>query len=84
MERAVNEQGYVAMRYSQPIIKEVQVPGGFYTFYPNRNISMCWVKPELVDAVLNVKGGCCGRSNNQVFWLASQSDANIWEGKSER
>jgi hypothetical protein len=84
MDKAINENGDIGMVFPQPIVKEVSVPGGFYVFEPRKNISFAWVKPEHVDSVLFIKGGCCGQNNKPAFRLATQSDANIWEGKSER
>jgi len=82
--RITNDAGLVAMKFPQPVVKQLQVPGGFYTFYPKRNISMAWIQPQHVDYILNVKHSCCGGSHNQTFRLATQSDVNIWEGVSER
>ena len=82
--RITNDAGLVAMKFPQPIVTQVQVPGGSYTFYPQRYVSMTWVQSRHVDYILSVKHSCCGGSRNQTFRLATQSDVNIWEGISER
>lgn len=85
VDRITNKDGMVAMKFPQPVQKQVTVPGGFYVFYPRRNVSFAWVKPEHVDYILAIKHSCCGGGTAQpAFRLASQSDANIWEGISER
>jgi len=84
VDRITNKDGMVAMKFPQPIQKHVDVPGGFYVFFPRRNISFAWIKPEHVDYLLSTQQTCCGGTRHQVFRLASQSDANIWEGISER
>ena len=50
-----------------------------YTFIPKMNVSLAFVKPEHVDALLRQKARmCCGKSQNK-FFLASEINTNLWQ-----
>ena len=69
----------VAIRYYQTVRKPVKVGQDLYIFYPKANISFAWVKPEHVDRILALKGGCCNHKRSGVFRRASEDDIRRWE-----
>jgi len=80
----IERDGYVAVKYFQPIDNRVQVSGGFYVFSVRRNVSMAWVLKHHVQEVLNYTKRCCGGSLNHPYRLANDSDVRIWENTAER
>jgi len=66
------EEKRVAVRYYQTIPKHVRIGEETYIFSVRHNISLCWVKPEHVDRMLDKKKSCCGGNKRRVFSLADE------------
>lgn len=81
--RMVNEAGEVALRWNVLTTKQVFVHGREYIFSIIANISLCWVKPEDVEAVLAIRTVCCGGTQNQSCHLANELDVKRWLGISQ-
>jgi hypothetical protein len=77
-DRQTNNAGEVAITYYQQVQKFVEAHGSQYVFVVRGNISLAWVKPEDVDAILGILGGCCGQRKPGVFRLSNDSDARRW------
>ena len=57
-----NEQGQVALCYYQPIPKLIELTTGKgYYFDCQHSVSLSWVDPQDVPALLALRGGCCGQ-----------------------
>ena len=81
----VNSEGFTACVYFMPIDKLIELGSGHaYFFKVDRNISLSWVKPEDLDAVLDVRGGCCGNKIAKIVRLASSSDLRLWSHTADR
>jgi hypothetical protein len=82
----VIENGKVAMKYYQPIPKDIQIGKEFYRFRTKKNISMAWVLIEHVDRVLAIRRVDCSScgGNLPIFRYASESNVRVWEGRAER
>lgn len=70
--------------YYQTIQKLVTVGDEQYVFVVRHNISLCYVKPEHVEAILNMRGGCCGKKKRGVFRRASDQEIRLWHGEASR
>jgi len=70
----------VALEHYNTNSKSVRVGDGTtYTFVPQHNVSLVWVKPEHVNELLGMRAKmCCGKSRPLCF-RASQTNINIWE-----
>jgi len=75
----INTEGWVLVRYYQPIQKMITVGKNSYVFVPRYNLSCCWIRPDDVAGVLEIRGGCCGGSR-QVFFLVNEANARLWFG----
>lgn len=75
-----NGKTYIAMYYRQPTDKHVEVPGGFYQFVCQRNVSLAWILEEHIDFMLSVKTGCCGNAKYNQFLIANEMQVRIWYG----
>lgn len=53
--RIVAEDGRVAIQHYIANPTNIRVHGTSYVWTPKRNVSLAWVLPEHVDAVLRVK-----------------------------
>jgi hypothetical protein len=73
-----NDEGWVALKRFQTINKVVEVGGESYLFFTKANICLAWVRPEHVEAVLNIKRECCGGSRKPMFRYANESDVRRW------
>lgn len=82
----VIENGKVAMRYYQPIPKDIQIGKEFYHFRTKKTISMAWVLTEHADKVMAIRRTDCGTcgGNLPIFSYASEAAVRIWEGRAER
>jgi len=50
-----------------------------YRWIPRYNISLAWIDKEDLDKILAIKTkSCCGK-NKARFFIASQTNVNIWE-----
>lgn len=83
-----NEKGEVALRYYQSANKYVRVGGEKvfreYLFISgNAGISMAWIKPEDVEAVLAMKKECCGGYQSPMFHYANAMDVRLWTGAAD-
>lgn len=78
--RVVNESGEVALRWNMLTGKYVKVHQNEYLFVIKANISLAWIKPEDVDAVLAIRKVCCGGNVTQTCHLASELDVKRWLG----
>lgn len=74
-------RGNVAMRYLYLVPKRIDLPGKTISFSIQNNITLAWVRPDDVNAVLAARAGCCGQKKAGVFTLASQGEVNKWFGK---
>lgn len=74
-----NAAGQVALRYYQPAPVRIQnLPGGReYIAEVKAAISIAWIEPDDVTAVLAKRGGCCNRKR-QLFDYASPDAVHIW------
>jgi len=73
-----NENGEIALRYSEPVNKYVQVGRHEYVFTPRKSVSIAWVAEEDVDALLGTRqSGCCGAQGKR-FFLANEESVNLW------
>ncbi|PNX52368.1 MAG: hypothetical protein BV458_09935 [Thermoplasmata archaeon M9B2D] len=73
-----DENGNVALRKYRTINQIVTVGGEEYLFNTKANICLAWVKPEHVDAVLNIKRTCCGGNKKPAFTLADETAVRRW------
>lgn len=74
-----NESGQVALQYYQPIQKYVEVNSAGYVFTVRADISLTWVNPADVGAILAIRGGCnCSSSKQPVFRYAVESSVRRW------
>lgn len=75
------QDGWIALRHynSNPATVKMEADGTLYSFVPKLAVSLAWVKPEHVDALLTVKAKiCCGKQANK-FHLANTMDIAVWE-----
>lgn len=81
MDRVVRpEDGFVALQHrtTNPATVKMDANGHTYNFVPQHNVSIAFVSPEDVDALLKVKAKiCCGKVANK-FYLATQINVNLW------
>jgi hypothetical protein len=68
------------MYHYQPVPKDAAVGGRVYHFVPKNTVSLCWVDEADVQAVHNITKICCGGNVKRIFLLASEAQAQIWEG----
>lgn len=74
------EDGWVAVQHytSNPATVMVESTGNVYSFVPQHNVSMAWVRPEDVNSILAVQARiCCGKMRNK-FLYASQINVCLW------
>lgn len=69
----------VYIQYHQTVPKRVQVGQDTYVAVVRANIAMLQVKEEHVDAVLAIKGGCCGNKKSGVFFIPPEDHIRRWE-----
>lgn len=79
-DRVVNESGQVAVSYFQPITQRLRVGTREYSFIVHFNISMAWIEPEDVEAVLSVVKECCGGNRSRVYRLEHETHVKRWHG----
>lgn len=77
----VNEAGQIAVRWNVLTEKIVVIHGTEYLFKIKSNISMVWVNPGDVEAILSVRSTCCG-GKAQACHLANELDVKRWLGLS--
>ena len=76
--RVVNDFGKVAVKYFQPLNNDLKVNGKTYSFKVKKSISIAWIEPEDVDAVLNVVKECCGGNRMRVYKLEHETHVRRW------
>lgn len=77
----VREDGWIAIQHftSNPATVQIEASGQVYTFSPQHNVSMAWVNPDDVPAILQIRARiCCGKTK-QKFQYASQVNVCLWE-----
>lgn len=75
-----NADGFVAVRQFRQSERLVEVHGRGYFFAVKASISMAYIHPDDLEAVLNSKYDCgCGGSPKLAFGLASEDDQRRWE-----
>ena len=75
-----NADGYVAVRQFRQSDKLVEVHGRGYVFTVRASISLAYIHPDDLDAVLNFTYDCgCGGKQRIGFGLASEDDQRRWE-----
>ena len=78
------ENDPVPIVYYQCVRKLITVRDAQYVFMIRYNISLSYVEPEHVDAILSIKGGCCGGQRAGVFRRASDQELRLWSGEADR
>ncbi len=76
-----NSDGLIALRHynSNPATVKMEVDKSLYSFVPRLSVSLAWVKPEHVNALLQTQAKiCCGKQANK-FRLANEMDVGLWE-----
>ena len=76
--KVVNDSGQVAIKYFQPIPQTLQINGRIYTFAVRKSLSIAWVEPQDVGAVLNVVKECCGGNRQRVYRLEHEMHVKRW------
>jgi hypothetical protein len=79
-----NDNGEIAVRYSQSTQKYVSVGGIGYVFVVKYNISMAWIRPEHVNTVLRMTKECCGGRKHKMFTATDQTHVDRWLGLKSR
>lgn len=76
-----NDAGEVAIAYYQPApvhVSASKTPSKTaYVFVVQRAVSLAWVDAQDADALLAMRGGCCGR-RRQLFAHASDGQVSLW------
>lgn len=74
-----NDAGDVAIKHIQPRPARIKIGEELrYITAMRANISLAWVKPEDLGAVLSKMGGCCGKKKQHQFQLANAADVRQW------
>lgn len=72
-----NAAGQVAMTNRQPIPKLIRVKNKEYLFSVQHTVSLAWIDPGDVPAVLSIVGGCCNNRQPQ-FREANDMQVKVW------
>ncbi len=76
-----NASGEIAITYYQPTGKYIRLGNGHeYVFRTTRDVCLAWIRPEDVEAILQVVRECCGGSKHKICRYSSQQEVNIWTG----
>jgi hypothetical protein len=76
----IRDDGYIALQHytSNGISVRIAADNITYTFVPQHNVSLAWVKPQHVPELLREKARiCCGKQKNR-FDYASEINVNLW------
>ena len=76
--RVVNDSGQVAVKYFQPISQTLKVNGRTYIFRVMKSLSIAWIEPQDVEAVLNIVKVCCGNTSRKVYRLEHKTHVKRW------
>lgn len=77
--RVVDELGRVAVRRMHQSPRHVKVNGNDYLFRIQHNISLAWIEPEDVEAVLSIRDrSCCNKPPKRINSLADETHARRW------
>jgi len=76
--KVVNDDGQVAVKYFQPMSQTLKIGSKVYIFVVRKSLSIAWIEPEDVDAVLNVVKICCGNTPHKVFRLEHETHVKRW------
>lgn len=83
--KVVNDKGEVAVAYYTTIQHMVRVAKTDYVFVPQHHVCLSWIKPEHVDAILQMVHRCCGGNNSTpAYRLENISNTRVWTGDAER
>ena len=69
----------VALVRYMPLEQTVQIGDKTYAFVNRGGVSLCYVDPEDVEAVLQVTKVCCGGRKRRIFQHANQAQIDFWE-----
>lgn len=76
-----NAAGEVAIAYHQPapvLIDAGRMPSQrAYVFAVQRAVSLAWIAAGDVEAVLAMRGGCCGQ-RRRLFDYATPGQVSVW------
>lgn len=75
-----NEEGQVALVYYQAIPHVVKARQTEYAFVAKRAISLAWINPDDVEALLSVRRQCCGGNKAPSYQYANEAQVRIWNG----
>ncbi len=79
-----NDAGEIAIAYHQPAqayVDASQMPTGRgYVFSVQRAVSLAWVHPDDVQAILDIRKTCqgCGGRRKQRFAYATDGQVSVW------
>lgn len=77
-----NDVGQIAIRYYQPaqVLTKNTPSGTQYFFDVKAGVSMAWVEPEDVEALLAKRPRPCCQKARQVYDYANQAAVDLWSG----
>lgn len=81
-EIVTNADGWIALQHHNSNGRAVIINGNTYVFYPKHNVSLAYVRPEDVDAILAIRDKSCncgGGRFRAAFFYASQINVCVWE-----
>jgi hypothetical protein len=76
--KVVNDSGQVAVKYFQPIPQTLKIRDRTYIFQVKKSLSIAWIEPEDVQAVLDVVKECCGGNRQKVYRLEHETHVKRW------
>lgn len=78
MEKILDQNGKVILRYYQPMPKQVKIGDKTISFDSQYGISLAFVDDSDVEPLLSHLGGCCG-NKRQVIFLATEIQYEHWK-----
>ena len=76
-----NPDGLVAVQHfnTNPATIKIEASGNVYSFVPQHNVSLGWIREEDLGSVLKVMARvCCGKTAVK-FHLANELNVSIWQ-----
>lgn len=73
-----NADGWVGIKYLQSVQQYITVNGREYVLTTRNNVTMSWVHPDDVDAILSIVKECCGGQKHKKFTLSNELDVQRW------
>ncbi len=84
IDNAVVVDGKIAMFYKTPMPKAISIGNKVFVFSCEHGVSLAFVDESEVQALLDYRGGCCGKNQPMVF-LATPVVYSHWkDGKGGR